>query len=222
MKLLALAALTTLVSTAHGADTSLRVPSCPAVASTTFTTAIPSGDPCPETKVDLCYTNSSLSLVFTAHGEKNYYFDPTQGTNDAIWAYEVVEAFMQKGQDDPQIYFEYETSPGNVTYNAFVYNPSRERKAGAPFDHAFVTNPFADGFAVATAIDKRAGTWTSTSTIPLALFNGENPKGTTWRMNFFRTITNATLFPDQMLCGWQNPGQANFHITPAFGTIQFV
>ncbi|KAJ2642077.1 hypothetical protein GGF44_001833 [Coemansia sp. RSA 1694] len=209
-------------ATALASSSDLKVPKCPSTSSAKFTTQIPSGTACPQTKVALCYTDTSLDLVFTAHGETDFYFNSTQTTNGDIWKYEVMEAFIYKGADDPQTYFEYEVSPNNVTFNAFIYNPSRVRKANAAFDHAYIAEPFKDGFAVNTVLDRANKRWTSHSTIPLALFNGENPRGTTWRMNFFRTITSPSKYPDQKLCGWKNTGQANFHITPAFGTVKFV
>ncbi|ORX74848.1 hypothetical protein DL89DRAFT_281169 [Linderina pennispora] len=212
-----IAALTSLASAAD-----LNVPACPATATASFNQAIPDLAPCPQTTVDLCYTSTALNLVFTAYGETNFYFDPSQTTNGDIWAYEVMEAFIYKGTDNPQTYFEYEVSPNNVTYNAFIFNPSRTRAAGTPFDHAFVSNPFGDGFKVTTALDKPNNKWISTSSIPLALFNAENPKGTNWRMNFFRTVTGPTTYPDQQLCGWKNTNAMNFHITPFFGTVAFV
>ncbi|KAJ2492591.1 hypothetical protein IWW37_001346 [Coemansia sp. RSA 2050] len=223
MRFLASLHILSLVSAlALASNPDLKVPKCPSTVSAKFTTQIPLGAACPQTNVDLCYTNTALSLVFTALGETNFYFDPKQTTNDNIWEYEVMEAFIHKGSDDPQTYFEYEVSPNNVTFNAFIFNPSRVRKAHAPFDHAYIAEPFNDGFTVSTVLDKKSKKWTSHSTIPLALFNGENPHGTTWRMNFFRTITSPSTFPNQQLCGWKNTGQANFHITPAFGTVQLV
>ncbi|KAI8318543.1 hypothetical protein GQ54DRAFT_80236 [Martensiomyces pterosporus] len=208
-------------SNAHGID--LYVPACPSVTSAKFASEIPDASlPCPPTQVDICYTSTTLNFVFTAYNETNYYFDPNQGTNGDIWAYEVMEAFVYKGYNDPQTYFEYEVNPNNVTYNSFVYNPSRVRKAGTPFDHAFVSDPFGDGFKVNTVLDKSKNTWASSSTIPLALFNGENPRGSIWRMNFFRTVTGPSTYPNQQLCGWKNTGAASFHITPAFGTLLFV
>ncbi|KAJ2891096.1 hypothetical protein GGI21_005954, partial [Coemansia aciculifera] len=157
----------------------LHVPKCPATVQAKFTTQIPSGAACPQTNVDLCYTDTSLNLVFTALGETAFYFDPKQTTNGDIWKYEVMEAFIYKGSDDPQTYFEYEVSPNNVTFNALIYNPSRASKANAALDHAFIANPFSDGFAVNTVLDKPNKKWTSHSTIPLALFTAENPRGTT-------------------------------------------
>ncbi|KAJ2440746.1 hypothetical protein H4S00_001036 [Coemansia sp. D1744] len=207
---------------ASTSDGSVDVPNCPATASVAFTTAIPSGTPCPLTRIDLCYTSTTLNLVFTAYNETNFYYNPDHKTNDDIWAYEAMEAFIAKGSDDPQTYLEYEVGPNNVTFNAFIYNPSRVRREGAPMDQAFISDPLGDGFKAVTWLNKLAGTWTTESQIPLALFNGEDSTGSVWRMNFFRTITSASEFPEQKLCGWRNTGEANFHVTPAFGTIKFV
>ncbi|KAJ2198617.1 hypothetical protein IW144_001827, partial [Coemansia sp. RSA 522] len=154
----------------------VKVPACPSTTSFTFNTGIPAVDPsCPLTEVQMCYTPTQLKLAFTAYNETEFYYDASQTTNGDIWEYEVVEAFIYKGADDPQTYFEYEVNANNVTYNAFVYNPSRVRKEGAPFDHAFVMDPFGDGFEVDTRVNKKAQLWHTRSVIPLALFNGENP-----------------------------------------------
>ncbi|KAJ1718997.1 hypothetical protein LPJ53_006156 [Coemansia erecta] len=210
-----------LAFSANSAD--LKIPACPSTTSFTYNTGIPAKDPtCPLTKVTICYTPTQLHLDFEAYNETNFYFDSKQKTNDGIWAYEVVEAFISKGSDDPQTYFEYEVNPNNVTYNAIVYNPSRVRATGTPFEHAYITDPFGDGFAVNTVLDKKKSVWKSTNVIPLGLFNGENPKGSTWRMNFFRTVTSPKKYPDQQLCGWKNTHEANFHITSAFGKVKFV
>ncbi|KAJ2626327.1 hypothetical protein GGF44_005074, partial [Coemansia sp. RSA 1694] len=82
-------AVLALASTAVLADKpDLCVPRCPATAQAKFTTQIPSGPACPQTNVDLCYTNTALNLVFTALGETNFYFNPNQTTNGNIWEYE--------------------------------------------------------------------------------------------------------------------------------------
>ncbi|KAJ2724302.1 hypothetical protein GGI07_002076 [Coemansia sp. Benny D115] len=216
-----LACVAVLASAVQGAD--VNVPACPATTSFNFNVGIPDLNPsCPQTTVTMCYTSTSLHIDFTANGETSFYYDPAHKTNGDIWAYNVVEAFIHPGTDNPQTYFEYEASPNNITYNAFVYNPSRTRAAGTPFDHAFISAPFSDGFAINTVLDKSNNVWKSYNTIPLALFNGENPKGKTWRMNFFRTVTSPSKYPEQQLCGWKNTNAYNFHVTSAFGTIAFV
>ncbi|OAA56808.1 Carbohydrate-binding domain, family 9-like, subgroup [Cordyceps fumosorosea ARSEF 2679] len=200
------------------------VPACPAVGTVLFNSSVPDRSPFPATQVDLCYTSTALHLAFTARDERSFYFDPAQTTNGDIWQYEVMEAFLHRGDADPQTYLEFEVSPNNVTYQAFVYNPSKERAAGAPFDHAFISDPAADGFAAKTTLDKQAGTWRSEVSIPLGLFNVDEGKarGTRWRMNFFRTVVSPETFPDQQLGAWSVPDKASFHISKYFGTVNFV
>ncbi|CAM1505961.1 Fc.00g115980.m01.CDS01 [Cosmosporella sp. VM-42] len=203
---------------------SLNVPACPAVGTVRYSRSVPDRTDFPLTQVDLCYTKSSIAITFTAHNETNFYFDPKQGTNDDIWEYEVMEAFIYKGTDDPQTYLEFEVNPNNATYQAFVYNPSKDRAEGAPFDHFFVSDPATDGFSSKTSLDKAGERWTSSVKIPLALFNVNDgqAKGTKWRMNFFRTITSPETYPNQDLGAWSIPDKASFHITKYFGCVKFV
>ncbi|KAM0452029.1 hypothetical protein ACHAPV_009753 [Trichoderma viride] len=203
---------------------SVNVPACPRVGSISYSKSVPDLTPFPRTQVDLCYTDTSLELAFTAFDEVNYYFNASQGINDDIWEYEVMEAFLYKGTDDPQTYVELEVNPNNVTYQAFVYNPSKNRTAGAPFDHFFVSDPAADGFSAITVLNKPAKTWKSTVTVPLGIFNVDEckAKGTQWRMNFFRTITSPETYPNQTLGAWSPPNEASFHISKYFGHVNFV
>jgi len=203
---------------------SLEVPACPRVGTLRYSKTVPDQKDFPLTQVDLCYTQSSIAITFTANNETNFYFDPKQGTNDDIWAYEVMEAFIYKGTEDPQVYLEFEVNPNNATYQAFVYNPSKERATNAPFDHMFVSNPAADGFTATTKLDKAAEKWTSNVKIPLAMFNVDNgeARGTEWRMNFFRTVTSPKTYPDQQLGAWSSPDKASFHISKFFGRVCFV
>ena len=133
-----------------------------------------------------------------------------------------MEAFLYHGENDPSTYLEFEINPNNVTYQAFVYNPSKVRAEGAPFDHAFLSTPKADGVKASTEVDKKRGFWGSEVVIPLALFNVDKPKGSHWRMNFLRTVTSPKMYPDQELGAWSPPNEANFHITSKFGRVVFV
>lgn len=217
----ALLAAATLVS---AAVPSLDVPACPRVGTVRYSKSVPDKTDFPLTQVDLCYTRTSIDIKFTAYNETNLYFNASQGINDDIWAYEVMEAFIYKGTEDPQVYLEFEVNPKNVTYQAFVYNPSKVRAPDAPFDHMFVSNPIADGFTSSTKLDKPAETWISSVKIPLAMFNvcDGKARGTKWRMNFFRTVTSPEMFPDQELGAWSVPNEASFHISKFFGNVRFV
>ncbi|KAM3453491.1 hypothetical protein MY3296_003722 [Beauveria thailandica] len=203
---------------------SVKVPACPAVGTVRFDESVPDRKEFPATQVDLCYTDTELAITFTARNETNFYFDPKQGTNGDIWEYEVMEAFIYKGTDDPQTYLEFEVNPNNVTYQAFVYNPSKERAEGTPFDHAFISDPGADGFSAVTTLDKAKETWVSAVKIPLGLFNVDKgkAKGTKWRMNFFRTVVSPESYPEQGLGAWSVPDKASFHISKYFGNVDFV
>ena len=222
-----LATVGVLVASATAADPSvpsLSVPACPKTGRIQYHKSVPDLTPFPLTQVDLCYGSSSLELTFTAYNETNFYYNASQGTNDDIYEYEVMEAFLYHGTNDPQTYLELEVNPNNVTYQAMIYNPSKVRAVGAPFDHFFVSDPATDGFSAKTKLDRKAHLWTSEVTVPLGIFNVDNgtAKGTKWRMNFFRTITNATMYPNQTLGAWSPPNQASFHITPYFGHVTFV
>ncbi|KAF5027154.1 hypothetical protein F66182_727 [Fusarium sp. NRRL 66182] len=203
---------------------SVTVPSCPKTNTITFSKSVPDKTPFPRTQIDLCYTSTSLSLTFTAHDEEYFFFNSSQSTNDDIWAYEVLEAFIHRGVDDPQTYLEYEINPNNVTYQAFVYNPSKERAENTPFDHFFISDPEGDGFKAVTELNRRKKRWVSWASIPLGLFNVDpgRAKGTKWRMNFFRTVTGPEMFPEQDLGAWSVPDKASFHITKFFGHVEFV
>ena len=135
-----------------------------------------------------------------------------------------MEAFIYHGTNDPSTYLEFEVAPNNVTYNAFVYNPSKVRAPGAPFDHFFITDPEVDSLTANTTLDMTAQTWVSDVQIPLGLFDVDNgtAAGTQWRMNFFRTVVSPDTFPNQTLGGWSPPDTASFHITPYFGDVTFV
>ena len=203
---------------------SLNVPACPRVGVVKYDKSVPDQTSFPRTQVDLCYTDTHLDIKFTARGEVHFYFNSSHRTNDDIWAFEVMEAFIYKGLDEPQTYLEFEVSPNNVTYQAFVYNPTKVRAAGAPFDHFFVSDPATDGFSAVTTLDRPGKLWVSDVKIPLGLFNVDKgrARGSSWRMNFFRTVVGPNTYPNQELGAWSSPNKASFHITPYFGRVKFV
>ncbi|KAJ7149761.1 hypothetical protein C8R43DRAFT_1087128 [Mycena crocata] len=196
---------------------SLNVPACPGKGTVTYNKSVPD-------KVDVCYDNSSIRITFTAHNETDFFVNPNYTTNDPIYEYTAMETFIAKGTADPQTYLEFEIAPNNVTFQAFIYNPSKVRADGAPFDTFYVAEPLVDGLTAVTTLDKPKGLWTSSARIPLGLFNVDNgqAKGTQWRMNFFRIITKPSTFPDQFYGAWNQPSEANFHMSPFFGNVKFV
>ncbi|KAI0467897.1 hypothetical protein F4859DRAFT_493010 [Xylaria cf. heliscus] len=205
---------------------SLKVPSCDkGKGSVQYDRSVPNGEnKFPLTKVDLCYTAREIKITFTALEEVNFYYNESYGTNDPIYLYEVMEAFIYHGTDDPRSYFEFEVNPNNVTWQAFIYNPSKVRAAGTPFDAGNLANPITDGLVASTSLDRDAGIWVSNASIPLGLFNVDDgqAKGTKWRMNFLRTIVAPETFPAQGLGAWSPTNMSNFHMTPFFGNVFFI
>jgi hypothetical protein len=220
----AFAAASGSISSKGPAVPSLVVPACPKLGTATYRQSVPDKGSFPLTKVDLCFTDTSIEITFTAKQETNFYFNESQSTNDPIWQYEVMETFIYRGTNDPQTYLEFEINPNNTTFQAFIYNPSKIRAAGSPMDTFFITQPLTDGLTANTTLDKPSGTWISSASFPLGLFNvgRGQARGTDWRMNFFRTVVSPDTFPDQLLGAWSPPNLPNFHMTPFFGHVRFV
>ncbi|KAI0884559.1 uncharacterized protein GGS22DRAFT_188768 [Annulohypoxylon maeteangense] len=204
---------------------SMTAPACSAgKGSVSYDKTVPDKASFPKTQVDVCYDDTSIHITFTAFEETNYYFNSSQTTNDPIWQYEVMEGFVYRGTNDPQTYLEFEVSPNNVTFQAWIFNKSKVRAASAPLDTSYLTQPLVDGLTAETTLDKEAQTWVSSATIPLGLFNVDDGQaaGTEWRMNFFRTVVSPDTFPDQLLGAWNPTNESNFHMTPFFGRVSFV
>ncbi|KAH8201452.1 hypothetical protein TruAng_004376 [Truncatella angustata] len=216
---------------AYNSLPSLTVHACPKVATITYSHSVPEQTAFPTTEVELCYVEDQqtpsggsafLHINFTAYAEPYFYYDPSMGTNDPLYEYEVMETFISRGTNDPQTYLEFEVNPGNATWQAFVYNPSKVRAPNATFTN-FPIDPFAVGIAASTVLDEPAGVWSSYVQIPLGLFNVDrnSAKGTEWRMNFFRIVESEESYPDQTLGAWSPPDEASFHKTPFFGYVKF-
>ncbi|XXG97859.1 hypothetical protein Hte_004173 [Hypoxylon texense] len=220
-----LGSLLAAASAVSAAVPSLDAPACSVGKGTVqYNKSVPNQTDFPLTQVDVCYDDTSIHLTFTAFDETNYYFNESQTTNDPIWQYEVMEGFIYHGTNDPKTYLEFEVSPNNVTFQAWIYNPSKVRAASAPLDTSYLTTPLVDGMTAETTLCKEQKTWTSSAIIPLGLFNVDigEAKGTAWRMNFFRTVVSPESYPDQFLGAWNPTNESNFHMTPFFGNVNFV
>ncbi|KAJ7326210.1 hypothetical protein DFH08DRAFT_752108 [Mycena albidolilacea] len=203
---------------------SLNVPACPAKGTVTYNKSVPDKVAFPLTQVQVCYDDTHIDITFTAHNETDFFVNETYTTNDPIYQYTAMETFISRGTGDPQRYLEFEVAPNNVTFQAFIYNPSKVRADGAPFDTFYVATPLIDGLTATTTTDKPKGLWVSSARVPLGFFNVDDgeAKGTVWRMNFFRIITHRSTFPDQFYGAWSQPDEANFHMSPYFGHVKFV
>ncbi|OQR98271.1 hypothetical protein ACHHYP_08921 [Achlya hypogyna] len=196
---------------------------CPTWSFVTIGETVINRAPYPDTTVGLCFTDTTIELSFVATQQNATFVNTNYGHNDNIWEYNVMETFLALGASDPTEYFEFEVSPTNQTYSAFILNPRKD--FSPPVGHFFVGKSEAEaralGIAATTIANIGAGTWQSNVTLPLALFNVEAPSGTEWRMNFLRKITDEAIFPRQECGAWNAPNQDNFHETACFGRVFF-
>ncbi|KAF0719823.1 Aste57867_768 [Aphanomyces stellatus] len=204
---------------------SIQVFPCPTITTVSIAQHLVDRGPYPPTTVDLCYTNTTFNLVFSTDHEDTFWVNTSYGHNDNIWEYNVFEAFIALGVNDPVEYFEFEVSPTNQSYSAYILNPHKD--FSWPVGHFFVGKNESDardlGIRVATETDHAAHTWVSHVELGLDLFDvgDDSPQGTQWRMNFMRKITDPTLFPAQNCGAWNAPNVYNFHETPCFGRVKF-
>ncbi|OQR94906.1 hypothetical protein THRCLA_08068 [Thraustotheca clavata] len=202
----------------------IDVPSCPSTIQADISQRLVDRSPFPQTHVDICYTDTSIELSFHAKEQINFMTNPEYGYNDNIWQYNVMETFISLGTQDPATYFEFEVSPTNQSYGAFVFNPHKD--FSSPIGHFFVGANVDEarsfGISVSTQSNEETQMWSANASFPLTLFNVDIPQGTTWRMNFFRKITSPSIFPAQDCGAWNAPNQYNFHETPCFGLVRFV
>src|SRR5262245_33037878 len=96
-----------------------------------------------------------------------------------LYQEEVVEVFLAPGEDDPQVYFEYEVSPLGVLFDARIENPDARRdtmKAEVAWNCAGIR--WGAGL-VPTG-------WWAALAIPWAPMLRGAPVPSVWRANFFR------------------------------------
>lgn len=99
---------------------SLSVPACPSRGTIHYNNLVPNRThDFPPTQVDLCYTDTDIHLRFTAYNETNFYYNSSYTTNDPIFEYEVMEAFVARTESDPRTYLEVEVAPNNVVRLGF-------------------------------------------------------------------------------------------------------
>eukprot|EP00571_Detonula_confervacea_P004042 CAMPEP_0172328100 /NCGR_PEP_ID=MMETSP1058-20130122/60175_1 /TAXON_ID=83371 /ORGANISM="Detonula confervacea, Strain CCMP 353" /LENGTH=348 /DNA_ID=CAMNT_0013045199 /DNA_START=123 /DNA_END=1170 /DNA_ORIENTATION=+ len=171
----------------------------------------------PQAYVGLCYTDTTLELIFEAQKETSYLVNDTFVNNDPIWMKTVMEAFIATGDHDPTEYLEFEVAPNNVIWTGMIHNPNKDFTSKAT---AFIDDWETYPITSVTTKDVGSQTWKSLVSLPLTMFNVEKPEGTVWRMNFFRTYY-ADETSDQEYGAWNPNKLISFHQTPCFGKVQF-
>jgi hypothetical protein len=136
-----------------------------------------------EANVEMCYTDTTMEFTFDTQELDTLNF---------------IEAFIAIGDHDPTEYMAFEVDSTNLTWAGFIHNPAKDFSSKA-------TAPIEDWESYPITFAMESGKSTSKVSLPFTMFNLEEPKGTDWRMNFFRA----------------QYAEIGFHETPCFGRVRF-
>jgi len=138
--------------------------------------------------------------------------------DDPLYEEDVVELFLAPG--DSHVYFEIEISPIGTIFDARIESP-RGIREGMRVDPSWTC----EGLTSMIRLDRRPrgeGTLETLICIPFqSLIAEPPPPGSRWRANFFR-IDRSPANGDEYL-SWQPTLRkpADFHVTSAFGELEF-
>jgi hypothetical protein len=172
------------------------------------------------TKARLCWDESNLYIAFEC-------VDPDiWGTmtkrDDLVYREEVVEAFI-----DPECclhhYFEFNVSPRNVLFDAYIVNPDG-LNPGEGTDFSWNCAGARTAVCVDGTLDRRDDVdrgWTAELAIPFSSLGRTTPKaGERWRLNLFRIDLSP---PPKEFQAWSPTlfDPPRFHVPKRFGTLFF-
>lgn len=166
-----------------------------------------------ETLVRLCYDDSFLYVGFDCP-DTQIKAELLQ-RDDPIFDEEVVEIFIDPDSDQ-FAYYEFEVSPRNTIYDAYVENPTGMK---CELDPSWDC----DGLRTAVRIDEATQNWSVEMAIPFSELksapNTPPKQGDHWRMNLYR-IERAPVV--EYACWSPTLAEpANFHVPARFGILEF-
>lgn len=157
------------------------------------------------------WTNSNLYLLFICFFDSLYLKpDPeTARETNALWNWDVAEAFIGDDFQNINRYKEFEVSPQGEWVDLDI---DRSKSGAAP--DAWLWN---SGFKVKARVDKLKKVWYAEMCIPMqSISRKPAAPGLELRINFFRTQgTGSTRLAET----WQPTHAETFHVPAAFGTI---
>jgi len=178
------------------------------------------------TSVKICYTDTALSLQYTA-GQEQLFLNNYEGCNTEMWNNEVVEIFIAPSNGTAIIteYHEVECSPHNSLYVAKIHNPygNGTDKTNTLLDCA------QSGITHGVTLERQENIWSTQITLPWALLVEGRELPTEWRINLFRVLMlNASASKcDDTQCryGAWSPTDvfpSNYHVSTKLGTMRLV
>ncbi|MCL6520133.1 MAG: carbohydrate-binding family 9-like protein [Armatimonadetes bacterium] len=181
-----------------------------------------SGPAARQTEARMCWDDDNLYISFKC--EDPDIWGTFFNRDDPIYEEEVVEAFIDPDSDLKR-YYELQTSPRRVLFDAIIYNPTGLRKDMAA-DTSWTCGGWQVGVNVDGTLENRNDIdrgWTVEWAIPFASLptapNIPPKNGDTWRLNLYRIDRTPT--PEFSCWSPTLETPPNFHVPSRFGTIVF-
>lgn len=185
-----------------------------------------------ETFVTCMWTATHLHVWF--HCDDTDIWGTHTERDGPLYEEEVVEVFLCS-TGDVRHYFEFEVSPRNVVFDAWIHSPDIDRrtmKVDSAWDCADLLTSVACPSTVHTTSSERrtprhqrnySDWWQPEINIPFKGLGVDAPgPGDVWRANFFRIDRPAAPAPAEF-SAWSPTGEtpANFHVPSRFGRLVF-
>lgn len=172
------------------------------------------------TKARMCWDDTHLYICWQSV-DTDIWGTMTQ-RDDPIYREEVVEAFIDP-DCDLLTYFEFNVSPRNVVFDAYIENPDGFNPSDGT-DFGWNCEGIRSGVCIDGTLDDRTDTdrgWTAELAIPFASLGRQTPRpGERWRGNLYRIDLDPKPAEFQAwsptLCT-----PPRFHVPARFGTIFF-
>ena len=164
----------------------------------------------PPTEVRSRWSDRNLYFLFICpYAELNLKPNPTPLIETPqLWNWDVAEVFIGWDVDHIAHYKELQVSPQSEWVDLDIDRDNPSGQEGMKWN---------SGFAVRGRIDAERHTWYGEMRIPFSAIDPRPPqKGRELRMGLFRI---AGVNPRNFYA-WRPPGEANFHVPKAFGTLR--
>lgn len=163
-----------------------------------------------------------LSFLFDC--EDTYISATMKAPNSRVWLEDAVELFIAPCSEEPQVYYEFQLSPANVSRQVRVI-PPQEHRQSFTFDDSWrcaglMTETYIHGFL--NDRSRKSKGWQGIISIPLKCLMARDQtvcSGDIWRMNLFR----IDRWPADMFCAWSPTffDPPFFHSPKHFGHLVF-
>ena len=181
------------------------------------------------TTVHLCHDSTGIQIKETAYG--GAIFSVHDQCNSHVWENSsVLETFIApivSPLEDPQWYWEIDTTPTSATFASLIFNGkgnsnncSTEGCVQGELECTGSNDFSPHQFNVSTTIDDRTSFWTNSFTIPWTLFPGKLSAYRLFRMNFYR-YAHPALYSTHELSAWSPTHSPSFHVPQRFGVVVF-